>query len=124
MIGTPLFANSQSDTSKIELPVRTARLVLKDLVEKDYLEKQLISLELQLNTQNEIIQNKDAETDNLNGQIEAFESLVISKDNRIKNDEKVIKNQEKEIRKKSNGSLFWKIATGLAVTFGVISSLK
>lgn len=109
----PFVMHSQEDTTKIELPINTARLVLKDLVEKDYLEKQVISLELQINTQNEIIQNKESETDNLNGQIEAFESVVKSKDLRLQNSDKIIYNLEKEIRRKNSGNTLLKIGLGL-----------
>jgi len=120
----PLLMHSQKDTTKIELPIETARLVLKDLVEKDYLEKQVVNLELQLNTQSEIIQNKEHETDNLNGQIETYESLVKSKDSRLSNSDKIISNLEDDLSRKKAGNTFWKITTGLALVFGIVMSIK
>jgi len=116
--------HSQKDTTKIELPIETARLVLKDLVEKDYLEKQVVNLELQLNTQSEIIQNKELETENLNGQIETYESLVKSKDLRLSNSDKIISNLEDDLSRKKAGNTFWKITTALALIFGIVVSVK
>lgn len=110
-------AFSQKDTSKIEIKVEDARRAFKELIEKDYLEKQVISLELQINTQNEIIQNNESETDNLNGQIEAFENLSKSKDIRLENSAIIISNLEKEIRKRKTSNTFWKITTVLGVLF-------
>lgn len=108
---------SQIDTSKIEISTENARRAYKELIEKDYLEKQVLNLELQINTQNEIIQNKESETDNLNGQIEAFESLSKSKDIRLENSATIISNLEKEIRKRKKSNTFWKITTVLGVLF-------
>lgn len=115
---------SQSDTTKIELPVETARLVLKDLYSKDYLENQILNLELQLNTQNELIQNKEAETENLNGQIETYKSLVESKDLRISNYEEIVKKQENIIKSNKRGNTFWKITTVAGVLFGGYMAIK
>lgn len=114
----------QVDTSRIEISADNARRAFKELIEKDYLEKQVISLELQLNTQNELIQNKELETDNLNGQIEAFESLAKSKNLRLSNSDKMISNLEKELNRKKVGNTFWKLATGLSLLFGVVMSIK
>lgn len=117
-------AFSQKDTSKIEINVDHARRAFKELIEKDYLEKQVISLELQINTQNEIIQNKEYETDNLTGQIEAFESLSKSKDIRLENSNTIISNLEKEIRKRKKINTFWKITTVLGVLFSGYLAVK
>ena len=117
-------AFSQKDTSKIEIKVDDARRAFKELIEKDYLEKQVLSLELQINTQNEIIQNKESETDNLNGQIEAFESLSKSKDIRLENSNTIISNLEKEIRKRKTSNTFWKMTTVLGVLFSGYLAVK
>jgi len=117
-------AFSQKDTSKIEINVDDARRAFKELIEKDYLEKQVIILELQINTQNEIIQNKESETYNLNGQIEAFESLSKSKDIRLENSNTIISNLEKEIRKRKKSNTFWKITTVLGLLFSGYLAVK
>lgn len=117
-------AFSQKDTSNIEIKVEDARRAFKELIEKDYLEKQVLNLELQINTQNEIIQNKESETDNLNGQIEAFESLSKSKDIRLENSNTVISNLEKEIGKRKKSNTFWKITTVLCVLFSGYLAVK
>lgn len=124
MIMMSCQAFSQKDTTKIEISVDNARRAFKELIEKDYLEKQVISLELQLNTQNEIIQNKESETENLNGQIEAFESLVKSKDLRLQNSDKIISNLEKEIRRKKSGNTLLKIGLGLTSALAGYLAIK
>ena len=117
-------AFSQKDTTKIEISTENARRAFKELIEKDYLEKQVINLEIQLNTQNELLQNKEFETDNLNSQIEAFESLVKFKDTRLNNYETIIENNEKEIRQKKLGNTFWKITTVLSLIFSGYLAVK
>ena len=112
MISISCQAFSQRDTSRIEISTENARRAFKELIEKDYLEKQVLSLELQINTQNELIQNKEIETDNLNGQIEAYESLSKSKDERLSNNEQIVENLEKELSRKKASNTFWKICVG------------
>lgn len=117
-------AFSQKDTTKIEVSTENARRAFKELIEKDYLEKQVLNLEIQINTQNELIQNKEYETDNLSSQIEAFKSLSKSKDLRINNYETIIKNNEKEIRRNKLGNTFWKITTVLSLIFSGYLAVK
>lgn len=117
-------AFSQKDTSKIEIKVEDARRAFKELIEKDYLENQVVNLEIQINTQKELLQNKEFETDNLNSQIEALESLSKSKDLRINNYETIIKNNEKEISRKKLGNTFWKITTVLSLIFSGYLAVK
>ena len=114
---------SQIDTSRIEISTDNARRAFKELIEKDYLEKQVVSLELQINTQNELIQNKEIETENLNGQIEAYESLSKSKDERLSNNKNIVENLEKQLSRKKASNTFWKICvvalSGLATYLAI-----
>lgn len=117
-------AFSQADTSRIDISADNARRAFKELIEKDYLEKQVLSLEMQLNTQNELIQNKELETDNLNGQIEMFQSMDKSKDIRLSNSDKMISNLESELKLKNAGNTFWKLGTIAGFVYGIIKSVK
>ena len=102
IVSYPSFC--QTDTSKIEVSTDNARRAFKELIEKDHLEKQVLNLELQINDYNELIQNKELETDNLKGQVELFESVVEIK-------ETTISNQNKIINRSENKTLFWKLTT-------------
>lgn len=108
---------SQTDTTKVGIPVDIARNIVKELIEKDFLELQVKNLESQIATQEKIIQNKELEIDNINGQNELLNSISELKETRIEN-------YKNEIRKKNSNVWFWKITTFLGIALGGYFAIK
>lgn len=77
------YSFSQTDTTKVTLPVQTVRLVVKDLIQGDFYKKEL-----------ELVYEKSRIYEQ---KLENLESIIFTKDKIITNYEKVISTKDRQI---------------------------
>jgi hypothetical protein len=115
---------SQTDTTKVILPTKVARQVVKDLIRYDGCKE-----ELRL-TQEKVIklQEREAQKDTiiklLNEKDSTNQYIIHQKDLQIGQYEHLTDDLTKEVKSMRRSTLFWKITTGAATFLSVFILLK
>jgi hypothetical protein len=119
-----LSSFSQTDTTKVVIPTKTARLIVADLIRYDG-----CKFELEL-TKEKIakLQEREAQKDTiiklLNDKDENNKFIIRQQELQIGQYEHLTDDLTKEIKSKKRSTVFWKMTTGVTTFFSIYLLLK
>ena len=119
-----LSSFSQTDTTKVIIPTKTARLIVVDLIKYDG-----CKFELELTKEKVIkIQEREAQKDTiiklLNDKDETNKFIIRQQELQIYQYEKLSDDLHKELKSTKIKNVFWKITTGVATFLSVYLIVK
>jgi hypothetical protein len=119
-----LSSFSQTDTTKVVIPTKTARLIVADLIRYDG-----CKFELELTKEKIIkLQEREAQKDTiiklLNDRDENNKFIIRQQELQIGQYEHLTDDLTKEIKSKKRSTVFWKMATGVTTFFSIYLLLK
>ena len=112
------YSFSQTDTTKVTLPVETVRLVIKDLIQGDFYKKELELIHEKSRIYEVKLDNLESIITTQNNMIVNYQKLLLVKDNQIRESNKVIQELNFEVRKLKNKNNITTIGSGILL--GVI----
>jgi hypothetical protein len=115
---------SQTDTTKVILPTKVARQVVKDLVRYDGCKEELKFTVLKVEKLEQREAQKDTIIKLLNEKDSTNQFIIHQKDLQIGQYEHLTDDLTKEVKSKRRSTMFWKITTGAATFLSVFILLK
>lgn len=115
---------SQTDTTKVCIPTKVARLAAKDLIRYDGCKEELKLTLLKVEKLQEREIQKDTIIKLLNDKDANNQYIIQQKDLQINQYEKLTDDLTKEVKSKRRSTVFWKIATGAATFLSIFLIIK
>lgn len=118
------FCFSQTDTTKVTFQTKTVRLIAKDLIKKDGLEKENKLLYNRVYILGEKISKQDSIIQKQNNIIKNDSLIKEEKDIQLKTKDEINSTLKKDLKKSNTEKWFWKISTYVSIGFAVFISVK
>jgi hypothetical protein len=119
-----LSSFSQTDTTKVVIPTKTARLIVADLIRYDGCKFELELTKEKITKLQEREAQKDTIIKLLNDRDENNKFIIRQQELQIGQYEHLTDDLTKEIKSKKRSTVFWKMATGVTTFFSIYLLLK
>jgi hypothetical protein len=119
-----LSSFSQTDTTKVVIPTKTARLIVADLIRYDGCKFELELTKEKITKLQEREAQKDTIIKLLNDRDENNKFIIRQQELQIGQYEHLTDDLTKEIKSKKRSTVFWKMTTGVTTFFSIYLLLK